>query len=388
VGTVTASGAERVRVVVMVDSIRSPGGAETLAMEGAIGLAESRYDVWLCVTRWNDDLEVDEPSRSWLRRLREAGVSVLGLRRRHRLALWAWLPLLRLLRRERIEVLHAHLFGSNLWACVWGRIMRVPVVVAHEHMWSYSSSRLRPILDREVIARLSSAFVAVSEEGRRRMIEIEGIAPRDVSYVPNGTARLPEGDPDRARAALGIPTGAPVVGSVGHLRPEKAFEVLIEAVGELRGRWPDLHLVIAGEGAERPLLERIRAELGLEGRVHLPGARDDVPDLLAAFDVAVCCSDFEGGPLSVMEYMGAGLPVVGTRVGGLPELVRDGATGILVEPRDPAALSNAVARLLDDPLLAARMGEAGRLLRDEEYSLEAWIERLEQLYQRLLASRT
>ena len=104
-----------------------------------------------------------------------------------------------------------------------------------------------------------------------------------------------------------------------------------------------MRFVIAGEGPERERLETLRRALGLDRAFSLPGARDDVPDLLAAFDVAVCCSDFEGGPLSVMEYMDAGLPVVATRVGGLPELVADGVTGELVPARDPAALGAARA---------------------------------------------
>ena len=125
----------------------------------------------------------------------------------------------------------------------------------------------------------------------------------------------------------------------------------------------------------------------MTGSVRLLGARDDVPDLLAALDVAVCCSDFEGGPLSVMEYMGAGLPVVATRVGGLPELVHDGETGILVEPRDPGALADAVAGLLGDPERSGHLGAAGRELRAAEYDVDVWVKRLEDLYESRLDAR-
>lgn len=378
---------QRVKVVVMVDSIRQPGGAETLAIEGAIRLDPERFERHFCITRWSDDLEDREPSRTWLARLRDADVRVLGLRRRHRLALWAWLPLLRLLRRERIDVLHGHLFGSNVWASLLGRLARVPVVIAHEHMWAYSGNRFRPLLDRELIARLTSAFIAVSEEGRRRMITVERIPAEDVVYLPNGVPATPAGDGERIRAELGVAPDAPVVGSVGHLRREKAYEVLIEAAGRLRESQPGLQVLIAGEGPERPALEALRAQLGLDDVVRLLGARDDVPDLLAAFDVAACSSDFEGGPLSVMEYMGAALPVVATRVGGLPELVHDGETGILVPPRDPGALADALARLLADPSLRTRLGSAGRELRASEYDIDVWVGRLEDLYLRCLSER-
>ena len=257
--------ADRIKVVVMVDSIRRPGGAETLALEGAIRLDPERFERTFCVTRWSDDLEREEPSRTWLRRLREADVRVIGLRRSGRLALWAWAPLLRVLRRERIDVIHGHLFGSNFWATILGRLARVPVVIAHEHMWAYSGNRLRPLIDRDLIARFSDAFIAVSAEGRRRMIEIERIPPADIVYIPNGVPALPPGDGARIRAELGIDAGTPLVGSVGHLRREKAFEVLVEAASRLRETHPDAQVLIAGEGPEREMLEALRSELGLDG---------------------------------------------------------------------------------------------------------------------------
>jgi glycosyltransferase involved in cell wall biosynthesis len=371
----------------MLDSLQRPGGGERLAVEGALRLDPERYERWFCLTRWQDTFEREEPARTILATLRESGVEIVKLRRTHRAALWSWLPLLRLLRGRRIDILHAHLFGSNVWASVLGPLARVPAVIAHEHMWAYSEGGMRPFIDREVIARFADAFIAVSHEGRRRMIEIERIPEDSVVYIPNGVAKLPAGDGAAIRTELGIPADAPLIGSVGHLRSEKAFEVLIEATARLRERSPDANVLIAGEGPEREMLEGLRSRLGLDGAVHLPGARSDIPDVLAALDVAVCCSDFEGGPLSVMEYMGAGLPVVATRVGGLPELVQDGETGILVEPRDPAALADAIRGLLADPDRRHELGSAGRDLRDREYDVGVWMRRIEALYALLLDAR-
>lgn len=371
----------------MLDSLQRPGGGERLAVEGALRLDPERYERWFCLTRWQDSFETEEPARSILATLGEAGVEIVKLRRTHRAAFWSWLPLLRLMRGRRVDVLHAHLFGSNVWASILGPLARVPAVVAHEHMWAYSGGGMRPFIDREVIARFADAFIAVSHEGRRRMIEIERIPERRVVYIPNGVAELPAGDGTAVRAELGISADVPLVGSVGHLRTEKAFEVLIEATARLRERSPDAEVLIAGEGPEREMLEGLRSRLGLADSVHLPGARSDIPDVLAALDVAVCCSDFEGGPLSVMEYMGAGLPIVATRVGGLPELVREGETGILVEPRDPDALAGAIAGLLEDPDRRRQLGAAGRDLRAREYDVGVWMSRIEALYASLLDAR-
>jgi glycosyltransferase involved in cell wall biosynthesis len=377
----TAEG--QVKVVILVHLV-GPGGGETIAVESAINLDHERYDRVLCVGRWHE-LEEQEPAAGMLRRVRESGARILHLRRSSKLAFWSWWPLIRMLRRERVDILHGHMFGSNLWACVLGRLTRVPVVVCHEHMWSYGGGRLRALVDRWVIARWSDAFIAVSEQGRRSMIEIEGIPPGDVVLVRNGVPAPPPGDPDRIRAELGIEPGQPVVVTVGFLRKEKAYEVLIEAAAQIAPSVPGLRVLIAGGGPEQAKLQALIDDLGLSEVVTLLGIRGDVPDLLAAADIAVCCSDFEGGPLAVMEYMGAGLPVVATRVGGLPELVRDGETGVLVPPRDPAALADALAGLLEEPARREALGAAGRRLREDEYGIDSFIGRLEALYERLLS---
>jgi glycosyltransferase involved in cell wall biosynthesis len=189
------------------------------------------------------------------------------------------------------------------------------------------------------------------------------------------------------RSELGIGLDDVVVGSVGHLRPEKAFEVLVEAHSRIARTRPNAHLIIAGEGAERQRLEQEIERLGSRGKVHLLGLRDDVADVLAALDIAVCCSDYEGGPLSVMEYMSAALPIVATDVGGLPELIRNEESGLLVAPRAPAELAECVERLLSDPIRAERLGSRAREIYRDGYSIESWIDRLERLYAALLDAK-
>lgn len=373
----------RIKVVVLLHVV-APGGAEKMAVESVIGLDDDRFTRVLCAGREHSFAGTEDAAREMLSRVREAGVEVLELRRKSRFEIWAWWPLLRLLRRERVDILHTHLFGSNLWGCLLGRLAGVPVIVCHEHMWSYGGSRFRTLVDRWLIARWSNAFIAVSEAGRRSMIELEGIRRSDVVLLRNGVPPLPVGDPKKVRDELGIGPDQAVVVTIGILRPEKAHEVLIEATAYLAQRSvAGFRVLIAGEGQERLKLETIIAELGLSEVVTLLGIRTDIPDVLAAADIAVCCSDFEGGPLSVMEYMGAELPVIATEVGGLPELVR-AENGILVPPRDPTGLASAIAELLTDGERRRRMGRAGKELRDREYGMDLYINRLEALYRRLL----
>jgi glycosyltransferase involved in cell wall biosynthesis len=377
----------RLGVVVLVDRLVH-GGAERVAADLATHLDPDRFATTLCVSRWPDPEHARAPEvPARLRAAAEAaGVRVLALPRRGRWDVAAWRPLVRLLRSGEVQVVHGHMTGSNVWAVLLGRAAGVPVVVAHEHSWAFTGSPVRRLLDRHLIARGSDAFVACSPEDRRRMIEHERIPPQDIALVPNGIASGRGPSPGRdVRRELGIPAGAPVAGSVGSLRPEKRFDVLVRAAAALVAGRPGARVLIAGDGPERARLEGLVRELGLSGSVLLLGARDDVPEVLAALDVAVTCSDFEGAPLSVLEYMEAALPVVATRVGGLSHLIQDGVHGLLVPRRDPAALAAAIDELLGDPARRAAMGRAGRERRRSEFSLEVMVGRVEALYERLYA---
>jgi glycosyltransferase involved in cell wall biosynthesis len=374
----------RLRVVTLIDNPDITGGGERMAVTIAMCLDPARFESILCATRAVSGEKFD-------RELREAGVRIISLDRRSKTDLSAWRPLVSLLRRERVHILHAHKFGSNVWGTVLGRLARVPVVIAHEQSWasaefSRAGPRFRAFMDREVIGRGVDVFFAVSQADRLRMVELEGVDPRRIHVLPNAVSAVPPTGHD-VRAELDIPPGAPIVGTVCQLRPEKALELLVSAAGLLRSEFPDLRVLIAGDGAERARLEeQIRADR-LEETVLLLGTRTDVPDVLAAVDVAVCCSNFEGTPLSVMEYMGAGKPVVATRVGGLPELIEDGVHGLLFEIRDVTGLAGALRELLRDPDRRARMGESGRERQRREFDLDAAVRRVEEFYE-LLYLRT
>ena len=374
----------KLRVVTLVDRLGT-GGAERLAIQTTTRLDPERFDRTLVASRDFGVAVSKQHVANALADLRSAGVRVIGLKRTSARQVWAWWPLYRLLRRERVDVLHSHKFGSNLWGTIIGRLARVPVIVAHEHTWSYQGQPLRKLADRIVIARGSSAFVAVSREDRRRMIEVEHIRPEDTIFIPNGIPAPPAASGGDVRAELGIPPGAPVIGTVSVLRPQKALDVLLRAAKTLVGEFPALRVLIAGEGDRRLALEDLTAELGLEETVMFLGVRTDVPDVLAALDVAVSTSDFEGSPLSVMEYMEAARPIVATRVGGVPDLIDDGVHGRLVEPQDPAAFAEAVAELLRDPERARLMGERARERRRTEFDIDVMVRRLEELYEELRA---
>jgi len=365
----------KLRVVTLVDRPTVTGGAERLAVQVATRLDPERFESILCASRRTEEPLLDKE-------LAEAGVEVLALNRGSRLDLRAWRPLLHRL-QDGVDVVHSHMFGSNVWGTVLGRLTHVPVVVAHEHTWSFQGQAWRRFLDRELVGRFADAFVAVSGEDRRKMIEVEGVDPDKIRLIANGIPDPPGGSGEEVRRELGIDASAPVIGVVCELRAQKALDVLFEAAVLLREEFPGLAVLVAGDGPERQRLEAEVQRLHVNDTVRLLGIRRDVPALLDALDVAVLSSDYEGSPLSVMEYMAAGKPVVSTRVGGLPELIEEGRQGLLVEPRSPEALAEAVGRLLRDPEEARRMGVAGRERQQREFSLDAMVRRVEQLYEEL-----
>lgn len=380
----TELGNRRARVVTLIDSLSLTGGAERLAFEIATRLDQNAFESTMCVSQWPPTDEDEQTTGELVERLRVAGVRLLKLRRAHRSHVWAWGQLVHFLRRERIDVLHAHKFGSNVWGVLTGRAARVPVVIAHEHSWSYEGDFVRRFLDREVIARGADRLIAVSRMDQRRMIDVEGIAPDRTLFIPNGIASAKPDDGRDVRAELGIGPAVPLIGSVGSLYPVKAFDVLLHATALLRRDHPDIHVLIAGDGPERERLEALSRELGLVGSVSLAGRREDVPSVLRALDLAVCCSKSEGSPLSVMEYMQAGLAVVASNVGGVPDLIEPEVNGLLVAPGDPAALAAAVAGLLDDRRRAQAMGDRGRERQRAEFDVDVLVHRVEALYLELL----
>jgi glycosyltransferase involved in cell wall biosynthesis len=201
----------RLCVLTMIDALMT-AGAETVATRFALSLDTDRFESIICSTR--------PSARHHVKAARAAGVEVIELGRQSKIDVWRWGPLWRLLRSGRVDVLHAHKYGSNLWAALLKPRGRLPVLLAHEHSWSYEGT-LRRVVDRELIARRADAIVAVSQTDRLRMVELERIPPEKVAFVPNGIPDRPLGDGEWVRRELGLAASDSVVGTVCGLRPEK-----------------------------------------------------------------------------------------------------------------------------------------------------------------------
>lgn len=328
------------RVVMLVNQIRW-GGAERAMVALATHLPADRFEVMVVTTR--------SASGPLLDTLRTHGVAHVSLGRRGRFDIAPFRRLLGLLRARHVDVLHAHMFGSNFWGTVIGRLVGVPVVVAHEHSWSYEGQPIRRFIDGHVIGRLADAFVAVCERDRERMTALEGVPSEKIVVLPNPYVPRPRDESLDVRQELGIAPTTPLVVTVAVLRPEKALEVLLQAFAELIATIPEAVLAIAGDGECREALEQQARDLGISRNVRFLGWWSDVGSLLEAADVAAISSDREGAPLFALECMAHMAPLVSTDVGNLAELLGDGHGVVTVPRRDPLALARALAALLRDP---------------------------------------
>jgi glycosyltransferase involved in cell wall biosynthesis len=289
------------------------------------------------------------------------GASFLDMR-----VLW---PLVRQLRRERPDILHCHLVRANLYGRIAARLAGVKAVICtirgiDEYVTSPDAVSRSVRLAERLSAGWVSKYVAVSETARQSMIQHLRLDPGEIVTILNAVDLAPfQGrrlDAAPLRAELGLKPQAVVVGSVGRLAPLKNYASLVRWVGELLASFPQVQLVIVGDGEERPALEDLIAAQNLADRVKLPGFRPDIPQVLGAMDIFAFPSLSEGLPRAVMEAMAAGLPCVATAAGGTAEAVVHGQTGYVVPVADAAGFKAALLRLINDEELRSRLGAAGR----------------------------
>jgi glycosyltransferase involved in cell wall biosynthesis len=292
-------------------------------------------------------------------------------------------PRLRRLLVERgVHIVHTHLYHGNYYGRLAAFAARVPVTVASVHN---VYDRVKPHRRRinRWLGRRTDAIVAGSETVRKDILQWDGVPVEKVRILPYGIALDPylaPMDREGARRVLDLPSGLPVIGTVGRLEVQKAHDVLLHAFASLRRAGTDAILLLVGDGRERESLQALATSLGLGDRVRFLGTRRDLPLLYAAMDVFTLPSRWEGTPLALLGAMAAAVPVVATPVGGVPEVVEDGATGRLVPVEDTAALAAALAGALRDRTTSRAFAELGRTRVMGKCSVEAMVRGLEALY--------
>ena len=302
----------------------------------------------------------------------------------------AFVKLVAWLRRERPDIVHTHTSKAGALGRLAARLAGVPVVVhtPHGHVFYGHFGRVTSWIFlrlERLLARWTTWMIALTEAERDEHLA-RGVGRTDrFTVVPSGIdrARFREAG-DRVRrkpAGFDCPPDAIVVGSVGWLTPVKGHRVLLEAAALLRREWPRLHVVIVGGGPLRDELEKLARARGIAETVRFLGVRADVPDCLTGMDIYVQPSLNEGMGRALIEAMAAGRPVVASRVGGIPAVVQDRKTGLLVPADDPAALARALDEFLRKPDWAKELGAAARASIGERFSETAMVRAIESVYE-------
>jgi len=288
------------------------------------------------------------------------------------------------LRQQRVDIVQTYFQDSTYFAVPLARLAGVRRIVRVRNNAGYWLTPIHHWLGR-LMGRLVDVTLTNCHRARAELLRAEGVLPEKVVVLENGV------DLERFLASsptdLHGRTGTIHIGVVANLRPVKALDLLIEAAADLAGRYPQLIFQVAGEGEDRPRLERLIAERGLGRRFQLLGSVSDVPAFLARQDIAVLCSHSEGMSNALLEYMAAGRAIVATAVGACQRLIEPEVHGLVVPPGDPAALTAALQRLLTNPGLAKRLAVAARERVRSQYSRQAMVRRFEEFYRRLYRGR-
>jgi glycosyltransferase involved in cell wall biosynthesis len=306
------------------------------------------------------------------------------------------IKLYRLMRREKPHIVHTHTATAGLLGRLAAKLAGVPVVLHtfHGHVLRGYFGPLRSktlVWMERFLARLSDRIVTVSEGQRRELAEY-GVAPLEkITVVPLGfelEALLAcESHRGQLRRELGLAYESKLVGIVARLVPIKNHRLFFQAAQVVAEAVPQVRFLVVGDGEQREELEAYAGEMGLEGRILFTGWRRDLSRLYADLDVVALTSINEGTPVSLIEAMAAGVPVVATAVGGVPDVVADGETGYLVEDGDVNGLAEAIIELLRSPEKAREMGMAGRKAVYPKFTSQTLIANVEGLYDELLRQR-
>jgi glycosyltransferase involved in cell wall biosynthesis len=357
------------------------GGAEKQVVTLLKHVDKKKYRIILCCLHSGGPLEKE---------IKNEEIEIVLLRMRLRYILFAMFKLIRLMKKENIQIVHTHLYFDHLFGRIAARIAGVPVIVTTEHgrgMWKKG----RHLLFERIANRFTDMRIAVSEDIRQIRIQREHTPPEKVITIPNA---INEDDfivsdyvHSDKRKALGINSDDLVIGTVARFDPDKALDKLLEAAYLVVKSIENVKIILVGNGPLRKNLEDHAARLKIADKVVFTGARTDIVELLSIMDVFVISSIREGIPVSLLEAMAAERAVVATNVGGNAEVINDESCGLIVAPNDIDALAIGIISLLNNKALRERMGRKARVRIQENFSVKSQVGKIESLYEEILMSK-
>lgn len=365
------------KILQLIDSLNI-GGAEVLLVDLVRGIKDAGYDVSVGYST-HGPLE---------KKLLELEIPCTHLPRLGRIDPVLFLRMCRLILREKPDIVHTHLFKSDLHGRLAARLCGVPVVVSTAHNNDIWAKRFPLGHLYGFTSKLTDGVIAVSDEVRDYQIQYTGISNDKICVIENGVDVQRFDDQEAAgmafRRELQIDSGAPLVGIIGRLQPQKDHDNFFKAAVQIKNKLPRSRFLVIGDGPLRDELVSKARDLGLEPAILFCGIRQDIPAVLASLNVLVISSKWEGLPVTLLEGMAARCPIVSTSVGGIPNVVTDGVSALLVSPEDPSALANACLKILTNPTFSQLLADAGYLRVKKQYSLDAMIVRILEFYQELM----
>lgn len=388
---------DRARVLEIIHgfAVEGPlGGIERFGIELARAIDRSRIEPILCGL-WRYHTPYEEQT---VARLREEGIDAFFAAdwdgtHPYRSFWRAWRGTRRYLASQRVHLIHSHCqFGDGM-ALLMARSLRARAIlrtVHNEREWTKRPGRrlllthvLYPLLFHLEIGISQQVTANLERRPLARLLKRSSACLYNAVELERFSATAIQHSRERKRRELGLPSGAPVIGTVGRLTLQKGYAVLIKAVAQLLAEIPSVHCLIIGEGELHDELQELSRQLGIAESVHFTGRRPDVEELLAAMDLFVSSSLWEGLPTVILESMAARVPIVATNVSGSRELVQDGVTGLLVPAGDAYALTRAMVRMLRDRALAVVMADQA-WERVQDFSITEVAKQHTELYFRLL----
>ena len=369
--SLTGEPSRKIKVLHLITSLEV-GGAQHGLLLGLPRFNSGKYEHIICSLM--DRIQMAE-------QFQRAGIEVHSLGLKTKLDFLVAIRLRTLLKEVRPDVLHTYLLHSNVLGRIVGRLTGVPRIIGSER--TIGQARYWGRLLTKLTNPLTDAVEVNSQTGAIAIEDNLGVPREKIELIRSGV-NLDEyskpTDGAEIRTDLALNQNQHLVLYVGRLRRVKGVEFGLRAFALAKDKRPNLYMALAGEGEQLYNLQNLVDALGINNHVKFLGVRNDLPDLLAAADSILMPSLNEGFPRTAIEAMAAGKPIVATRVGGTPEAIIDGKTGILVPAKDIRAMAKALISLIDDPLLRDRLGTAGAELARENYSINNYVSRLDEVY--------
>ncbi len=297
--------------------------------------------------------------------------------------------LYRLLKSHKFDIIHTHAYSAGTIGRISAFLAGIPVIISHnQNVYDYYNSYYHFV--EWLLSFITDRIICASETVRRFTEEKQRVDPKRLLTIYNGIENVcpvDEKDTFNIRKEFGVPINHTVMGTIAQFSKKKGLVYLIKSASILLEHRKDVNFLLVGEGSIMEELKKLCVNLKVEKNFIFAGERSDVPEILSLIDIFVLSSIREGLPLAILEAMDCGKPIIATNVGGVPEIVKNGINGILVQPKDPEALYSAMKELLDDRGKMEKMGYEGKKICGNNFSSKVMVDRVEELYDKLVKEK-